>query len=43
VPAWQGPTRNRTSGRDVEMGGTPQGNAESTLDATGKVIKFLRQ
>lgn len=43
VPVWMGPTRNRTSGRDVEMGGTPQGNAESTLDATGKVIAFLRQ
>jgi dienelactone hydrolase len=43
VPAWQGPTRNPTSGRDVELGGTPQGNAESTLDAIGKVIDFLQR
>ncbi len=43
VPAWQGPTKNPTSGRDVEMGGTPKGNAESSLDAIGKVIDFLQQ
>jgi dienelactone hydrolase len=43
VPAWQGPTRNPTSGRDVEMGGTPRGNAESSLDAIPKVIDFLRE
>jgi dienelactone hydrolase len=43
VPAWQGQTRNPTSGRDVEMGGTPKGNAESSLDAIPKVIDFLRQ
>jgi dienelactone hydrolase len=43
VPAWQGPTRNPTSGREVEMGGTPKGNAESSLDAIPKVIDFLRQ
>jgi dienelactone hydrolase len=41
VPAWQGYTRNPTSGREVEMGGTPQGNAESTLDAIPKVLEFL--
>ena len=43
VPAWQGPTRNPTSGRDVEMGGTPRGNAESSLDAIPKVIDFFRE
>jgi dienelactone hydrolase len=43
VPAWQGLTRNPTSGRDVEVGGTPQGNAESTLDAIGKVTDFLQR
>jgi dienelactone hydrolase len=43
VPAWQGATKNPTSGRDVEMGGTPKGNAESSLDAIGKVIDFLQQ
>ena len=43
VPAWQGPTRNPTSGREVEMGGTPRGNAESSLDAIPKVMDFLQQ
>jgi dienelactone hydrolase len=43
VPAWQGAVRNPTSGNDVEMGGTPKGNAESSLDASPKVIEFLRQ
>jgi dienelactone hydrolase len=43
VPAWQGPTRNPTSGRDMEMGGTPKGNAESSLDAISKVIDFLQR
>jgi dienelactone hydrolase len=43
VPAWQGWTRNPTSGREVEMGGTPKGNAESSLDAIPKVLDFLRQ
>jgi dienelactone hydrolase len=43
VPAWRGAVRNPTSGRDVEVGGTPQGNAESSLDAIQKVIDFLNQ
>ena len=43
VPAWQGLIRNPTSGRDVDIGGTPRGNAESSLDAIPKVIDFLRQ
>jgi dienelactone hydrolase len=43
VPAWQGRTTNPTSGREVEIGGTPQGNAESTLDAIPKVLDFLQQ
>jgi hypothetical protein len=43
VPAWRGAVRNPTSGRDVEVGGTPQGNAESSIDAIGKVIDFLQQ
>ena len=41
VPAWLGLTRNPTSGREAEMGGTPRGNAESSLDAIPKVIDFL--
>jgi dienelactone hydrolase len=43
VPAWQGFLVNPTSGREVEMGGTPKGNAESSLDAIPKVLDFLRQ
>jgi dienelactone hydrolase len=41
VPAWQSWVRNPTSGRDTEMGGTPKGNAESSLDAPLKVLAFL--
>jgi dienelactone hydrolase len=41
VPAWQSWVRNPTSGRDTEMGGTPKGNAESSLDAPPKVLAFL--
>lgn len=41
VPSWQGWTRNPTSGREAEMGGTPAGNAESILDAPAKVLEFL--
>jgi dienelactone hydrolase len=43
VPAWQGWTTNPMSGRESEPGGTPKGNAESSLDAIPKVIDFLRQ
>jgi dienelactone hydrolase len=43
VPAWQGEVTNPTSGREIEMGGTPKGNAESTLDAIPKVLDFLQQ
>ena len=43
IPAWRGAVRNPTSGRDVELGGTAQGNAESSLDAIQKVLDFLNQ
>jgi dienelactone hydrolase len=43
VPAWTGEVRNPTSGREMEMGGTPRGNAESSLDAIPKVLEFLQQ
>ena len=42
VPAWTGEVRNPTSGREMEMGGTPKGNAESSLDAIPKVLNFLQ-
>jgi len=35
--------RNPTSGREMDQGGTPSGNAESTLDAIPKVIAFLQE
>lgn len=41
VPSREGWTRNPNSGRDTEMGGTPAGNAESTLDAAPKILEFL--
>jgi dienelactone hydrolase len=43
VPAWLGATTNPTSGRPAEMGGTPKGNAESSLGAIPKVLDFLQQ
>jgi dienelactone hydrolase len=43
VPSWQGRTRNPTSGRETEMGGTPAGNAESSLDAAPKILEFLQK
>lgn len=43
VPAWQGPGTHPISGREVDPGGSPKGNAESSLDAVPKVLDFLRQ
>ncbi len=31
------------TGREVDVGGTVEGNAESSLDAIPKVLEFLRQ
>ncbi|MFZ0392608.1 MAG: acyl-CoA thioester hydrolase/BAAT C-terminal domain-containing protein [Terracidiphilus sp.] len=41
VPAWNRGGRNPASGETFDYGGTPQGNAESTLDAIPKVLEFL--
>ena len=43
APAWVGAVKNPTSGLEVHLGGTPEGNALSSLDATPKVLAFLRQ
>jgi dienelactone hydrolase len=43
VPTWHGVVRNPTSGREENLGGNPQGDAESSLDAIPKVLDFLRQ
>ncbi|HUY95556.1 MAG TPA: acyl-CoA thioester hydrolase/BAAT C-terminal domain-containing protein, partial [Terracidiphilus sp.] len=41
MPAWNKGGRNPTTGMAVDYGGTPEGNAESTLDAIPKVLAFL--
>jgi dienelactone hydrolase len=43
VPTWHGSVRNPTSGREQNLGGSPQGDAQSSLDAIPKVLEFLRQ
>jgi dienelactone hydrolase len=43
VPAWQEKGRNPVTGRELDLGGSPRGNADSSLDAIGKVIEFLQQ
>ena len=42
MPAWNKGGRNPTTGMTVDYGGTPEGNAESTLDAIPKVLGFLK-
>jgi dienelactone hydrolase len=43
VPSWQGTEVHPVSGRTMEMGGSPPGNIESSLDAIPKVIEFLQR
>ncbi|HEY2546682.1 MAG TPA: acyl-CoA thioesterase/bile acid-CoA:amino acid N-acyltransferase family protein [Candidatus Acidoferrum sp.] len=43
VPTWHGSVKNPTSGREENLGGNAQGDAESSLDAIPKVLEFLRQ
>jgi dienelactone hydrolase len=43
VPTWHGAVRNPTSGREENLGGKPQGDAQSSLDAIPKVLEFLRE
>ncbi len=38
-----GTTRQPISGREMNLGGSPKGNAESSLDAGPKVLEFLRK
>ncbi len=42
VPMWHGMLQQPGSGREMDPGGTPRGDAESTLDAIPKVLDFLR-
>jgi len=43
VPTWHGSIRNPTSGREENLGGSVQGDTESSLDTIPKVLKFLRE
>jgi dienelactone hydrolase len=43
MPAWSSGVRQPVSGEPQNLGGTPEGNAASTLDAGPKVLEFLRQ
>ena len=43
VPEWYGHIRHPVSGREVHWGGTPEGNALSAIDASPKVLEFLRE
>jgi bile acid acyltransferase/acyl-CoA thioester hydrolase-like protein len=43
VPGWHGLERNPTSGREVDPGGTIPGNAQSSMDAAPRVIRFLQE
>jgi dienelactone hydrolase len=40
-PTWYGRIQHPVSGREVHYGGTPEGNAESSIDAAPKVLEFL--
>lgn len=43
VPTWHGRVVNPTSGREQDLGGSAEGDAQSSLDAIPKVLEFLRQ
>ena len=43
IPAWHNAFPHPVSGVPMDLGGTPEGNAESTLDAIPKVLAFLAQ
>ena len=42
-PAWHGITRHPVSGREMDTGGSAQGDAASSLDAIPKVLSFLQK
>ena len=43
VPAWHGHPVHPVSGREMDLGGTPRGDAESSLDSMPKVLAFLKK
>jgi dienelactone hydrolase len=42
-PSWHGGVVHPLTGKAIELGGTPEGNAQSSLDAIPKVLAFLDQ
>jgi dienelactone hydrolase len=42
-PVWHGATRHPISGRVNNIGGSPKGDADSSMDAILKVLEFLRK
>ena len=43
IPAWHGEVRNPTSGRENDLGGSAEGDAESSIDSMPKVLDFWRR
>ncbi|HXZ08304.1 MAG TPA: acyl-CoA thioesterase/bile acid-CoA:amino acid N-acyltransferase family protein [Paraburkholderia sp.] len=43
IPAWHGTVIHPVSGRESNFGGTPEGDAASSLDAIPKVLEFLQK
>jgi dienelactone hydrolase len=43
TPEWHEGLRHPVSGREMNLGGTAQGDAESSIDAMPKVLEFLRK
>jgi hypothetical protein len=42
-PAWHGRVRHPVSGREIDLGGKVEADAQSTIDAMPKVLTFLHQ
>jgi dienelactone hydrolase len=42
IPAWHGTVEHPMSGREMNFGGSAEGDADSTIDAIPKVLEFLR-
>ena len=43
VPSWHSYIRNPTSGREIDPGGSAEGDARSSIDSIPKVLEFLRR
>ncbi len=43
IPTWHSEVRNPTSGREMDPGGSPEGDARSTVESMPKVLEFLRK